>query len=303
MMRFSLLSAVFLLAACGLNPSAQAAQSDASACGKSFSPGMHKASMQAGVLDRTYQVYVPSRWNNKVPRPMVIGLHGGYGTGEEFNEQTKASERADKFNMLLVLPDGYYKSWNAGECCKPAAKLGVRDVRFIESLVEKVSQEYCIDRQSVFATGFSNGAMLAHRIACEKPGLLKAIAPVAGGIMSECKNGGAVAALMIGGKKDPRIFWEGGEFDGSYRPSMKELVKNLSGRNQCSGGEKILKKSAAVAKCHELASCGKQPLRYCGIEGVGHQWPGGKTYWPKKLGANTRAFDATEEIFDFFSRL
>ncbi|MGJ8670229.1 MAG: alpha/beta hydrolase family esterase, partial [Oceanococcus sp.] len=203
----------------------------------------------------------------------------------------------------LVLPDGYYKSWNAGECCKPAAKLGVRDVRFIENLVDKIAAEYCIDRDAVFATGFSNGAMLAHRIACEKPGLLKAIAPVAGGIMSECENGGSVAALLIGGKKDPRIFWEGGDFDGSYRPSMKELVKNLSGRNQCGSAEKLLKKSSTVVECHELSSCSKQPLRYCGVEGVGHQWPGGKTFWPKKLGPNTQAFDATEEIFNFFSQL
>ena len=301
MTRLSLLICAVVLVACGLHPPAVVANT--AACGKAVSSGMHKASMSSGVLERSYQVYVPKRWSNQVPRPLVLGLHGGYGSGAEFNAQTSASARADKFNMLLVLPDGYYKSWNAGECCKPAAKLGVRDVRFIENLIDKVSQDYCVDRSSVFATGFSNGAMLAHRIACEKPGLLKAIAPVAGGIMSECKNGGAVAALLIGGKEDPRIFWNGGTFDGSYRPSMQELVQNLSGRNQCSRQEKALNSSTSVVQCHELAACGKQPLRYCGVEGVGHQWPGGKTYWPKKLGQNTQAFDATEEIFNFFSRL
>lgn len=290
-----------ILAACGFNPLAMA--DVPKACGQSVEPGMHKASLRSGILKREYQVYVPPRWNNKVQRPMVLGLHGGLGTGEIFNQQTKASAQADKYNMLLVLPDGYYKSWNAGSCCKPAAKLGVRDVRFIENLIDEVASNYCVDRSSVFATGFSNGAMLAHRIACEKPGLLKGIAPVSGGIMSACENGGSVATLMISGKDDPRIFWDGGTFDGSYRPSMKELVKSLVGRNQCSNKQENIAKSASLAHCRKLESCSKAPLLYCGLDGVGHQWPGGKTFWPEKLGPNTEKFDASSEIFEFFSQL
>lgn len=301
MMRLSAFLCGLFLAACGLNPVAMA---DApKACSQPVEPGMHKATMRSGVLERSYQVYVPQRWNNQSKRPMVLGLHGGYGTGEIFNQQTKASAQADKYNMLLVLPDGYYKSWNAGSCCKPAAKLGVRDVRFIEKLIDEVAQNYCVDKQQVFATGFSNGAMLAHRIACEKPGLLKGIAPVSGGIMSACDNGGAVATLMISGKDDPRIFWKGGTFDGSYRPSMKELVQSLTGRNHCGSEQKTIAKSASQVHCRAVESCSKAPLRYCGIDGVGHQWPGGKTFWPKKLGANTQDFDATSEIFEFFSTL
>ncbi len=274
-----------------------------SACGEKVAHGMQSGTLRSGVLERSYQVYVPKRWNNQAVRPMVLGLHGGYGSGEIFNQQTRASEQADKYNMLLVLPDGYYKSWNAGTCCKPAARLGVRDVRFIENLIDRISQDYCVDRSTVFATGFSNGAMLAHRIACEKPGLLKGIAPVAGGIMSACENAGAVATLMISGKDDPRIFWNGGEFDGSYRPSMQELLASLIGRNECSSKEVPVSQSSAQAHCRVLQSCRKAPLRYCGLDGVGHQWPGGKSFWPDKLGPNTRSFDASAEIFEFFSGL
>ena len=295
--RYWPLAAFSLLVACSLNSASVAANG----CGTPVKSGMHSEQMSFGLLDRDYKVYVPKNWDNKKPQPMVLGLHGGYGTGEIFNQQTKASDQADKYNMLLVLPDGYYKSWNAGTCCKPAAKFGVRDVEFISALVKKVSQDYCVNDDKVFATGFSNGAMLTHKIACENPSLLKAIAPVSGGIMSECPSGGKVAALLIQGKDDPRIFWDGGTFDGSYRPSMKEVVGKLAKRNRCADTEKSLAKSSSVAECHERNSCSSAPLRYCGIKGVGHQWPGGKSFWVDKLGPNTQDFDATREIFKFFA--
>ncbi len=286
-----------VVAACAMNaPPAQA-----KACDGKAEPGMHEAEMEFGMLDRSYKVYVPKQWNEKVRRPMVLGLHGGFGTGKIFNEQTQASAQADKYNMLLVLPDGRLKSWNAGTCCGAAAKFGVRDVDFIAALIEKVSSEYCVDDSQVFATGFSNGAMLSHRLACDKPGLIKAIAPVSGGIMSECENGGAVSALLIQGRDDPRIFWDGGTFDDSYRPSMREVVSALAGRNGCAGQEKAIDKSASGVECRQRSGCGDHPVTYCGVDKVGHQWPGGKSYWIDKLGPNTQSFDATAEIFKFFA--
>ncbi|ORE87485.1 hypothetical protein ATO7_10597 [Oceanococcus atlanticus] len=298
-MRFKLASLTLaaVLAACAMN----APPAKAQACDGQAKPGMHEAEMDFGMLDRSYKVYVPKNWDEKTRRPLVLGLHGGFGTGQIFNEQTRAAEQADKYNMLLVLPDGRLKSWNAGTCCGAAAKFGVRDVDFIEALVEAVSAQYCVDKSKVFATGFSNGAMLSHRVACEKPGLLKAIAPVSGGIMSECKNGSAVSALLIQGRDDPRIFWNGGTFDDTYRPSMREVVSALARRNGCAEQEKAVSKSATGVECRQRTGCDGHPITYCGVDKVGHQWPGGKSYWVDELGPNTRAFDATAEIFKFFA--
>lgn len=280
------------------------APAQAASCTAEVSRGLLEGEMRFGVLERTYRLYVPPGWDNRKPGALVIGLHGGYGSGKIFAEQTGAMAAAERHNMLLLLPDGFKTSWNAGSCCKPAARFNVNDVGFISALVERVSGEYCVDPAQVFATGFSNGAMLAHRLACERPELLAAIAPVSGGIMLEsCAAKTPVASLMIQGRDDPRIFWDGGEFDGSYRPAMRELAEVLARRNACGPEQALPAKSGGVLQCYERKDCAGAPLRYCAVQGVGHQWPGGKTYWADKLGANTRAFDATAEIFQFFDEL
>jgi polyhydroxybutyrate depolymerase len=43
-------------------------------------------------------------------------------------------------------------------------------------------------------------------------------------------------------------------------------------------------------------------VSWCGLAGVGHQWPGGRTLLPGLLGQNTTQFNASEVIVRFFQR-
>lgn len=249
---------------------------------------------------RSYDIYVPASAPAK-NRTAVLGLHGGFGTGALFAKQAKLKRAADKHGYVLILPDGYMRSWNAGTCCGGAKKKQVDDVGFIKTLVKKVSKDYCINPKKVAATGFSNGAMLTHRLRCEAPGLLAAIAPVSGGPMikrAQCSAAKATPALLMQGRDDPRIFWDGGVFDGSYRPSMKEVVELISSPNGCSANSQ---KALTGARGCETRQCGKAALRWCGVAKVGHQWPGGKTYMESRLGPNRKDVNATNTIFEFFA--
>ena len=260
--------------------------------------GMSEHEIEHDGRTRSYEIYVPKSAPAQ-GRTLILGLHGGFGTGEIFAGQAKLKSAADKHGFVLALPNGYMRSWNAGRCCGRAAKSKVDDVGFIKAMVSKVSAEYCINKKKVGATGFSNGAMLTHRLRCEAPGLLAAIAPVSGGPMTEsCKTQEATPALLMQGRDDPRIFWDGGVFDGTYRPAMKEVVELLSGPNACKASTQ--KSLSGNAGC-ETRQCGKAALRWCGVRKVGHQWPGGKTFWESKLGPNRDDVDATQMIFDFFA--
>ena len=53
---------------------------------------------------------------------------------------------------------------------------------FVAALVAQLGRELCIDTSAVFATGFSNGAMMAYEVALHMPQLFAAVAPVAGGV-------------------------------------------------------------------------------------------------------------------------
>ncbi len=247
---------------------------------------------------RSYDLYVPASAPAQ-GRTAVLGLHGGFGTGAIFAKQARLKAAADRHGYVLVLPDGYLRSWNAGTCCGGAAKKDVDDVGFIRALLGEVTEKHCVSPQRVAATGFSNGAMLIHRLRCEAPGLLAAIAPVSGGPMiKDCTTTVATPALLMQGRDDPRIFWDGGMFDGSYRPSMQEVVELIAPVNACAAGSG--KAGADAAGCASR-QCGKAALRWCGISKVGHQWPGGKTFMESRLGPNRSDVDATATIFEFFA--
>ena len=65
-------------------------------------------------------------------------------------------------------------------CCPPANTLEIPDVQFARDVVGNLSKQLCLDPARIFSTGFSNGAMLSQRIACEASDLFVASASCSG---------------------------------------------------------------------------------------------------------------------------
>jgi polyhydroxybutyrate depolymerase len=289
--RGSALGVLLLLCACSVPRAPTATPADSA---------MPSIGLQTADGERSYRLFVPRSYSPQQPMPLVIALHGGLGSGEIMAEQTGFNRVAEARGFLVAYPDGVARTWNAGRCCGPAMERRVDDVGFVRAVIAQIKQKYTIDPAHIFGTGFSNGAMLLHRIACEAPDTFDAIAPVSGGIMlSPCSPRSGVAALLIQGRDDPRIPWNGGVFDDSYRPSMADVVSSLAQRNGCTAAERVAEQQGPVG-CSARSSC-RIALQWCGLEGVGHQWPGGATYWPRLLGRNTTAWDASAAIGRFFS--
>ena len=250
--------------------------------------------------DRSYRLYVPKSASSDKPLPLIVALHGGWGTGELMAEQTGLDEAAARRGFAVVYPDGVSRAWNAGSCCGKPMEQKIDDVGFIEKLVDTLGDTACIDGDRVYGTGFSNGAMMTHRIACDAPKLFDAIAPVAGGPMIEgCPGAAAIPALLMVGKQDERIPWQGGMFKESFRPSIADQVKVLAKRNRCD--DNVAKSAALGGGCEKRSGCSQGAVQWCVLDGVGHQWPGGKTYFKALLGPNRSDFDATATILNFFS--
>jgi polyhydroxybutyrate depolymerase len=262
--------------------------------------GTETFTFKTGGHERSYEVYRPASARGNDKRPLVVALHGGFGTGEIMAEQSRFNAVADRAGFIVAYPDGIARAWNAGRCCAKPMKEKVDDVGFIKAMITRIAADYPIDRSQVFGTGFSNGAMMVHRIACEAPEVFAAIAPVSGGVMLErCDSGRGIPTLMIQGKLDKRIPWDGGTVEDSYRPSMSALVEMLGKRNGCGAQAKQLQKRGQLA-CYRQEGC-KAALEWCGLDEVGHQWPGGKTLMARFLGPNTQAFDASQGIWAFFA--
>src|SRR5215831_5938057 len=98
---------------------------------------------------------------------------------------------ADREGFLAVYPYGTgvmkakLLTWNAGPCCGYAQKNKIDDVAFVAALLDDLAARVDYDRARVYATGHSNGAMMAYRLAQDLSDRIAAIAPVGGALVTD----------------------------------------------------------------------------------------------------------------------
>ncbi|WP_084504368.1 PHB depolymerase family esterase [Actinoplanes sp. N902-109] len=257
--------------------------------------------------ERTYRLYRPA--SAGADAPLVIVLHGAVGTGRQAEESYNWDPAADRGGFVVAYPDGVNRTWNVTSgCCGVAARDNVDDIAFIEQLVAAVPH----DPKRVHATGISNGALLAYRLACDTD-IFAAIAPVAGTMINDCADPDPVSIIHIHGSKDPTIPYGGGpgrrSNDGTGRlpvkidgPAVPDLIATWRKTDNCAAP----RDTTAGAVTTSIATCpGGRAVELITIAGAGHQWPGGRSAPAVekllKLDPPSDALDATSEIWKFFS--
>jgi polyhydroxybutyrate depolymerase len=218
---------------------------------------------------------------------------------------TGFDEVADENGFVVVYPDGIRRTWNAGGCCETAMRENVDDVGFVNAMIDSLSEKLPIDPRRIYATGFSNGSMLSHRLACELSDQIASIAAVSGVIMiPPCTPESAVSVLVMHGTDDPRSLWEGGVGDKNPEKGVRESIpvtmQRLQDRYDCATTDRTFLQKNAVT-CTERQCTGGVAVGLCRIEGGGHQWPGSKAVWPDRLGPVNTDISASRVIWEFFA--
>src|SRR5690606_7692003 len=162
-----------------------------SACNKSESMNSETLynsynSIMVDGIQRTFVLNLPPTYaDTEGDFALVIGMHGGGGNGMHFEEAYHFSKKSDEANLIAVYPEGVEidgplraRTWNAGTCCDYAMEKNVNDVKFLKELIGILSIEYRVDPKRIYATGMSNGGMMAYRLACELSDKIAAIAGV-----------------------------------------------------------------------------------------------------------------------------
>lgn len=118
------------------------------------------------------------------------------------------SDYADAHGFDVAYGSGVGGAWNAGGCC---GQPGVDDLGYLRSLVGSVAAATPVDRRRVYLIGFSNGAMMAYRAACELPDTFVAAGVVAGALLNgvDC-TGTTVHVYLIHGTSDKTVPINGG---------------------------------------------------------------------------------------------
>ncbi len=286
--------------------------------------GDHTVALQHGDRRRSYLVHVP-RAGAGGARPLVLAFHGGGGEADGFRGYAGLDAVADREGFIVAYPNGSgvlprrLLTWNAGECCGYAMNQRVDDVGFAVAVLDDLARRLSIDPGRVYATGHSNGAMMAYRLGAERADRFAAIVPVAGAIsQARFAPGRRVAVLAIHSVDDPRALYNGGvgpPFPGTdvrsaHRPVTEGLEK-WRVYNRCAAATRTLDtrkgrsgRMEQTAALIEWEGCAEGVrVAHWKLTGVGHGWPGSDPGRERIIGPPTTLVNAAEEIWRFVSQV
>jgi polyhydroxybutyrate depolymerase len=224
-------------------------------------------SMTVADLKRSYEVIAPVKAPPKsVPVIVVLGGIGASASGEATRDDL--IPYATDNQAVLVYPQGYGESWNAVSCCGAAAAKDVNDVAFLQALVAKVDPGHA---RTVYVVGYSNGARMAYRVACDDPGLFDGYAMVKGGPTPGCALRKPVTLLQIAASDDPEIPFKPGDKGVEPLP-MTTLVYDLQSVDKCSA-RRTETKSGSMTQT-TWSTCGNDTRLAFAVWSVGvHSFP------------------------------
>lgn len=116
-------------------------------------------------------VFVPEAYDHGAPTPLIVGLHGAGGRGD--NELQSWTQVATELGAVVVCPTE--AGQNIGFTGEP------RERRAVLEAIRWARRRWNVDENRIWLTGYSRGGILAWDIALRFPGQFAGVAPMAGG--------------------------------------------------------------------------------------------------------------------------
>ena len=265
---------------------------------------------------RHYRLYVPASLQQTDRVALLVALHGGLGSSTQFAANSGFDGLAEANRFVVVYPDGIglrpdgsgAQTWNGGYCCGPAASRGVDDVGFVRRVIDAVGAEWSIDPARVFATGHSNGAILAYRLACELSDRIVAIGVQAGSLgVDDCRPARPVSVFHLHGTADTNHPIDGGVGSGvagvEFRPA-RAAVERLASVDGCPPVAVVgLDPDDPDVTARTWSPCsGGTAVRFVVVAGATHAWMGhaaASTGAAAVVGDPYPGLDASRAIWSF----
>jgi polyhydroxybutyrate depolymerase len=257
--------------------------------------GRTEHSSSSGGLARRWLLYLPRAASAGAALPLVFNLHGSGGTPEDQLQLSGLEALAESEGFVVVAPEGVERMWNVPvDAAKPD------DVRFMAELIDQVSALTSVDRQRVYATGFSGGGRMVSQLACDLSDRIAAIAAI-GGIRfpGPCSNARPLPILAFHGTAD-----DTNPYTGGGRPywgtGVEPAIAGWAEHNRCPTRSERSLAPSTQAISYAGAGCGAEVV-LVRLDGFGHSWP-------DRIGAALAGGDSTAEttgnqtLWGFFQR-
>lgn len=184
-------------------------------CGGSgaAAPDAWRGALRVGDTVRTFVLVAPREAGRMAPAPLLLAFHGTGESGAALRAAAGLDAAATRAGWLVAYPDALVGTWAEGCGCTAADRAGVNDTGFVRALIDSVATRRPVDRRRVFAAGFSQGGLFAHRLACDLADRVAAVAsvaaPMSATLAARCAPARPVSVLVIQGTLDDAFPYEG----------------------------------------------------------------------------------------------
>jgi len=281
---------------------------------------------------RRYAIYSPPQ-NTRAARPAILSLHGGGGSANIQAATSQLVKLAQAQNVFVAFLEGTgaIATFNAGACCGQAATNGVDDVLYVRRVLDHLATQRDVDASRVYATGFSNGGMMSHRLACALADRFAGIAAVGGasgqfdGVGNSyyaCTPARPIPVLHVHATNDRNYPYAGGFGDGLSDVNyygVNATIADWRARNNVSAAFTLESFGAStVCRRHATAAIAGLPsaaVTLCRVDpvdvydpvneivfGGGHSWPGGVRSPSPSSDTPLQDFDASAYLWDNLRR-
>jgi polyhydroxybutyrate depolymerase len=277
-------------------------------------PGKHWRNLRHDGHDRDWLIHLPPSAPAE-GAAVVLAFHGSASSAAHLVEFSGLDEVSNEAGFIVVFPQGLgpdrlRRTWNAQGCCGWAYRENIDDVGFTAKILDDLERDFAIDPQRVYATGMSNGGMMAYRLADELSTRFCAIASVAGPAgrppsvaerpVSVCHfhgtlDGYAPFAGGVGAKSTSKTSFL----------SAEASVNAWRRRNQCDETfvettlPTIVNDGTQVTRRQWSNGEANTSVVLYSIDGMGHTWPGRKTRLTH-LGPMSGNICASRTMWEFF---
>jgi polyhydroxybutyrate depolymerase len=256
----------------------------------------------------------------ELPVTLFLHGYGGTATGTEVEVAQGLNFYAEQYGYVMVYPQGTWfmssdnpedqwevTTWNhisdafdigpdgptcsnevnpwpcppeCGSCGKCGWTSCHDDIGFLRALLATVATDFATDQDRFFVSGFSSGATMANRIACEASELFAAAALVGSRLERgfECTPTNRLPLLQINGGKDITIPPDGSESSANYFFASTTSTAEHWNDGEACAVERESWVSPTIdgtdAVCNISCKDSSHPAIDCIWAGGNHRWPG-----------------------------
>lgn len=253
-----------------------------SGCGKA--PGIQSnqynngkpISITAANMQRRYILSVPTNYDNTHPYKLVISFHQRDGNDiQNYSWQYYGLLPLSNNTTIFVAPNGQLNGapcsgTGSGETSCGWPNPNDTDLALADAVVEQIEENFCVDTNRIFATGWSYGGAMSYETACARPlgganGYIRGVAVYSGSpqiTAGPCPPMKEVAYYASHGTQDNVLQYSGGV----------TMAQNFASANGCSWATPPQATGSHI--CTNVSGCKSgYPVEFCSFVGPHTPYP------------------------------